>query len=351
MRIGIVNDLRLAVESLKRAVATIPGATVAWVAEDGAKAVALCAQDRPDIVLMDMIMPVMDGVEATRRIMRSTPCPIIVVTATVEGNASKVFEALGAGALDAVATPVLAPDGAVNAEPLTRKIRTVSLIAGLTPEDARSPLLPALRPASAPAVAPLVAIGASTGGPQALASVLSALPRPAPWPIVIVQHVDPTFAQGLADWLSRETRQRVEIASSGDTPDPKRILIAATGDHLILDPARHLRYVVEPKDLVYRPSVDVFFDSIAAGKAVAGVAVILTGMGRDGAAGLGRLRSAGWHTIAQDRATSVVWGMPGAAVEFGAATETLPIQGIAGAISLHMAARTPAAPGSAGSRL
>ena len=101
MRIGIVNDLRLAVESLRRAVAALPGATVAWVAENGAEAVAHCAEDRPDVVLMDMIMPVMDGVEATRRIMRESPCPILVVTATVEGNAAKVFEALGAGALDA----------------------------------------------------------------------------------------------------------------------------------------------------------------------------------------------------------------------------------------------------------
>src|SRR5262245_57001722 len=107
MRIGIVNDLKLAVESLRRTVATIPGASVAWIAEDGAEAVAKCADDTPDIVLMDMIMPVMDGVEATRRIMKATPCPIIVVTATVEGNADKVFESLGAGALDAVATPTL----------------------------------------------------------------------------------------------------------------------------------------------------------------------------------------------------------------------------------------------------
>src|SRR6478752_119797 len=109
MRIGSVNDLRLAVESLGRAVATLPGATIAWVAMDGAEAVSMCARDLPDVVLMDMIMPVMDGVEATRRIMRATPCPIIVVTATVEGNAGKVFEALGAGALDVVATPGLAP--------------------------------------------------------------------------------------------------------------------------------------------------------------------------------------------------------------------------------------------------
>src|SRR6185295_12176497 len=148
MRIGIVNDLRLAVESLRRCVALIPGASVAWIAEDGAQAVARCAEDRPDLILMDMIMPVMDGVEATRRIMRATPCPILVVTATVEGNAGKVFEALGAGALDAVATPGLTADGrALNAEPLVRKIQAIGVIAGI-----RRPVAPpAPGPPSTPA--------------------------------------------------------------------------------------------------------------------------------------------------------------------------------------------------------
>ncbi len=337
MRIGIVNDLRLAVESLKRAVATIPGAAVAWVAENGAEAVSCCARDRPDVVLMDMIMPVMDGVEATRRIMQASPCPILVVTATVEGNAGKVFEALGAGALDAVATPGIGPDGSVVAgEPLIRKIRTIALITGAAAAEPQAPAAMRARPPAGAAIAPLAAIGASTGGPQALASVLGSLPRPVPWPVVIVQHVDPAFAPGLADWLSRETGQGVEIARGGEAPAPGRILLAATVDHLVIDGDGRLRYAREPRDLVYRPSVDVFFDSIAAAGAAPGVAVLLTGMGRDGAAGLARLRSAGWHTIAQDEATSVVWGMPAAAVEIGAAREVLPIGGVGAAIAARL---------------
>ncbi len=337
MRIGIVNDLRLAVESLKRAVATLPGATVAWVAENGVEAVSKCAQDRPDVVLMDMIMPVMDGVEATRRIMQATPCPIIVVTATVEGNAGRVFEALGAGALDAVATPGLAADGSsVNAEPLVRKIQAIGVISGIGRAGVQPTVPPPARAAGTSAIAPFVAIGVSTGGPQALATMLLAMPKPGSFAMVIVQHIDPTFAPGLADWLSHETRHRVEVAMPGDTLAPGRILLASTVDHLVIDSGGRIRYTAEPREQLYRPSVDVLFDSICRAKASPGVAVLLTGMGRDGAAGLGRLRAAGWHTIAQDKATSVVWGMPGAAVEIGAAAETLPIGSIGGAIAARM---------------
>lgn len=337
MRIAIVNDLRLAVESLRRTVATLPGATIAWVAEDGAQAVAMCAKDKPDVVLMDMIMPVMDGVEATRRIMRATPCPILVVTATVEGNASRVFEALGAGALDAVATPRLTPDGSVaDAEALVRKIRTVGLISGPIRTAPLQPAAPDVL-ASGLMLAPMVVIGVSTGGPQALATVLRAMPTHIPWPLVVVQHIDESFAPGFAAWLARETSHSVEIVRAGEAVIPGRVTIASTGDHLVIDRYGRFAYTAEPRELAFRPSVDVFFNSIAAAKAVPGVAVLLTGMGRDGAAAMGRLRSLGWHTIAQDKETSVVWGMPGAAVEIGAATEVLPISAIGPAIVARMA--------------
>lgn len=336
MRIGIVNDLRLAIEVLRRAVATIPGATVAWVAEDGAKAVAMCAADTPDLILMDMIMPVMDGVEATRRIMAATPCPILIVTATVEGNAGKVFEALGAGALDAVATPGLTPEGSVvNADALYRKVKTIQFIVGEKKTSAVAPRADD-RAISTGGLAPFVAIGASTGGPLAVSVILKALPRPLPWAVVIVQHVDTEFAPGLASWLASETKQTVKIVAEGDSLAPGQVCIASTGDHLVLRPSGRLGYAAEPVSQVYRPSVDVFFESAAATKATPGVAVVLTGMGRDGAAGMARLRSAGWQTIAQDKVTSVVWGMPGACVENGSAMQTLPLSQIGTAITAGM---------------
>lgn len=332
MRIGIVNDLRLAVEALRRAVVGMPGASVAWTASDGEEAVRRCAADLPDVVLMDMIMPVMDGVEATRRIMKATPCPILVVTATVEGNASKVFEALGAGALDAVATPGIGADGkTLNAEPLQRKIRALAMIARCGEAGAHN-ARPSAGPLSSPGVRPqLVAIGCSTGGPMAVAAVIRNLPASAPWPIVIVQHIDPDFARGFADWLTRETGREVAIVRDGQKLVPGQIVTPATGDHLILARDGTLRITADPVDQPFRPSVDVFFDSLA-DAARPGVAVVLTGMGRDGAAGMAALRKAGWRTIAQDRETSVVWGMPGACVQSGAAMEVAPLPDVGRAV-------------------
>ncbi|MFO0872697.1 MAG: chemotaxis-specific protein-glutamate methyltransferase CheB [Phycisphaerales bacterium] len=347
IRVAIVNDLRLAVETLRRAVDLVPDATVAWIAVDGREAVDRCRADLPDVILMDMVMPVMDGVAATREIMRSSPCPILVVTATVEGNASQVFDALGAGALDAVATPKLGPDGRVrDADAIVRKIRNIALLAGTRAAPLRRPAGPDAGPGSAsvaPALPraarslpPMIAVGASTGGPQALSLVLRALPRPLPWAAAIVQHVDPSFANGLAEWLARETGQRVETVRDGDALVAGRVALAATSDHMVVDAGGALRYVAEPRSMVFRPSADVFFASLADERLAPGVAVVLTGMGRDGAEGLKRLRAAGWHTIAQDRATSVVWGMPGAAVEIGAAMEVLPMDAIGAAIGAAM---------------
>jgi two-component system response regulator WspF len=243
-----------------------------------------------------------------------------------------------------VATPVLGPDGrTLNAEPLIKKVRAVALLAGSTRPSA-APAAPAAAAPSAGAMQPsMVAIGSSTGGPFALSVLLKALPRPAPWPIVVVQHVDEGFAAGLASWLSRETGHAVETIAPGQSPRVGCVQIAASGDHLVLGADGRFQYSALPLELVYRPSVDVFFESLIA-TAAPGVAAVLTGMGRDGAAGMLRLRSAGWHTIAQDRATSVVWGMPGACVEAGAAVQTLPLSDIGAAIATQMAIRAHGRP-------
>jgi two-component system response regulator WspF len=327
MRIGIVNDLALAREVLRRVVAAVPSYSVAWLAEDGDDAVAKAAADPPDVILMDLVMPRLDGVEATRQIMRHSPCPILVVTASVATNYALACRAMGAGALDAVDTPTFGPSGTVqNAEKLvTRLAQLEAALEGNTGSGVIAVQPVGSNPADLP---PLVVLGASTGGPEALTQVLAPLPADFPAAVLVVQHIGADFAPGLVQQLAAWTRLPVRAAKGGETPAAGAVHVAVSNDHLELGPDRRLRYTPEPRHSPYRPSVDVLFSSVAAHSARLGVGVLLTGMRDDGAEGLLRLRSAGWHTIAQDEATSVVYGMPKAAVEKRAAVEVLPLQHI-----------------------
>lgn len=324
MRIAIVNDMLLAVEALRRVVSSVPEHQIAWTAFDGAEAVEKCLADTPDVILMDLIMPVMDGVEATRRIMQDSPCAILVVTATVTGNASKVFDAMGYGALDAVNTPVLGTaNRLVGAQPLLDKITTVGKLIGKFSRP-----LHGLRAEDSTFVAkerenPIVVIGASTGGPLAIAKILARLPGNFSAPIVIVQHVDQEFAPGLAQWLREQSPLSVRLVSENEYPEKGTVLLASTRDHLIMTPSGTLRYTKEPEETPYRPSVDVFFASVSRNWRGRMIGILLTGMGRDGADGLLQLRQAGAFTIAQDRESSIVYGMPKVAMEKGAAERIL----------------------------
>jgi two-component system response regulator WspF len=334
MTIAIVNDVPMAVEALRRVVTSVPEYQIAWIAADGEQAVRQCAADVPDLVLMDLMMPRMDGAEASRIIMRDSPCAILIVTATVGGHSSKVFEAMGWGALDAVNTPVLDTSG--EPSPPSQLLTKIAMLRKLVGKSPAGP--PALRMAPASGVVPrpdfpLVAIGASTGGPAALLHLLAGLPPALHAAIIIVQHVDKVFAPGLATWLARESSWDVRAIGAGDRPEAGVVKIASTNDHLLLTPELAFTYSNEPADYSYRPSVDVFFHTVAAWWPVTAVGVLLTGMGADGAKGLLAMRCAGWHTIAQDQATSVVYGMPKAAAKINAAVEILPLDRIAQAIA------------------
>jgi len=335
MRIAIVNDSVMAVESLKRAVSSVPEYRIAWIAKDGAEAVDLCLGDIPDLVLMDLIMPVMDGVEATKKIMAHSPCAIVVVTATVSGNASKVFQAMGAGALDAVNTPVLGMSGdAEGKAELLTKIKTIGrLIAQPKPESGTGSSSTLSPKKGSTMTSRLVAIGASSGGPHALATVLSSLPKNFPIPIVIVQHVDAQFAPELARWLDEQCELSVSLAQHNGVLKAGKVLVAGGGEHIVMKSDGRLSYTAEPKALSYCPSVDVFFGSLVDVAHDGVVAVLLTGMGRDGAQGLLRLKEKGVHTIAQDQQSCAVYGMPKAAAQLNAATEILSINDIGAAIA------------------
>ncbi len=325
MRIAIVNDLSMAVTLLRRMVASVPEYEVAWTAADGAEAVEKCARDRPDLILMDLIMPVMDGVQATCHIMKKTPCAILVVTASVGGNASKVFEAMGCGALDAVATPAVSDGGAE----LLRKIERIGRLIGGPVRQVAEPAPASPLPGQLPR---LVGIGASTGGPKALATVLRGLPPRLDAAVAIVQHLDVQFAGGLVEWLGEQTEMPVSLAREGMRAEGGGVFVAGTNDHLVLGADFAFHYTAEPAGYPYRPSVDEFFMSVRRHWNRTGIAVVLTGMGRDGARGLLALRQAGWHTIAQDEKSSIVYGMPRAAAELGAAAEVLPLDDIAASI-------------------
>jgi two-component system response regulator WspF len=339
MRVAIVNDLSLAREVLRRALLSTPEHTVVWMAENGQQAIDKAAVDRPDVILMDLVMPEVDGVEATRRIMSQTPCPILLVTSSVASNFNKVFQALSSGALDAVNTPILRPDGTVQgSEDILRRLAQLqqelqkapcrlSGLHGLPPRagEARS-----VQPG-----APLVTLGASTGGPQALAQVLGGLPATFPASVLIIQHIAAEYAGGLAEWLQHETALPVRLAQEGDPLQEGTVYLARTNDHLVVDDQLCLHYTAEPVHCPYRPSVDALFSSLAQHWPEPGVAVLLTGMMTDGAAGMARLCQAGWATIAQDEATCVVYGMPRAAVQQGAAREVLPLSEIAPALIVH----------------
>jgi two-component system, chemotaxis family, response regulator WspF len=325
VRIGIVNERVRETDVLRSAVARTPEHQVVWIAKTGAEAVKQCARETPDLVLMDLFMAGMDGVEATRRIMASTPCAILIVTGSVHAGAARVFEAMGHGALDAVDMPgsQLLDSGA----PLLEKISVISRLLG-EKDAARSAPAPS-HDASPVRQHRLVVIGASAGGPAALAVVLRGIPKEFPAAIVVIQHVDAQFAVGMADWLGRQCVLPVMVAREGERTAVGCVLLAGTSDHLAMKSADRVGYTEEPRQYAYRPSVDVFFQSVSRQWRGDLVGVLLTGMGNDGALGLKALRDRGHHTIAQDQATSAVYGMPKAAAALNAAVDILPMERIA----------------------
>ena len=327
MKIAIVNDMPMAVEALRRAIAFEPAHEVVWTAADGREAVQRCQAQTPDLILMDLIMPVMDGVEATREIMAATPCAIVIVTVDRQQNVHRVFEAMGHGALDVVDTPALgAGDPREAAAPLLRKIFNIGWLIGQRGSPVRQ-LPPTAREGAKRQK--LIAIGSSAGGPAALEILLKGLPKGFQPAIVLVQHVDQVFAGGMADWLSSTCGLPVRLAREGESPQSGTVLLAGTNHHIRLLKNGTLAYTAEPVNEIYRPSIDVFFQSVAQFWSGDAVGVLLTGMGRDGAQGLKSMRQQGYLTIAQDQQSSAVYGMPKAAAAIDAAVEIRPLERIA----------------------
>lgn len=334
MKIGIVNDVPMAVNILDKLIYEKTEHEVIWKAFDGKEAVEKCMVAAPDIILMDLIMPVMDGAEATRQIMKLCPCAILVVTASVKKNIEKVFEAMGYGALDVVKTPTLGVDNKEDTtDELINKINTIGRLIGYQyqPQKENTSLSNSLgvrKYLVSQKIPPIVAIGASTGGPKAIAKILSEFPPNVPFATIVVQHIDQDFAPSFAKWLSQQTPIPVNVASEGERILPGNIYLSGFNQHLVIDRDGKLSYSKIPKQLPYKPSIDIFFNCLRSLNSSKFVAVLLTGMGNDGAYGLKLLREEGWHTIAQEKESCVVFGMPKVAIEQNAVIEVLSLQDI-----------------------
>ncbi len=332
IRVLVAEDSRSVRELLVHILASEPGITVIDTAVDGWEAVEKARALRPDVITMDIHMPRMDGLEATRQIMSSNPIPILIISASMDpSEVGHAFVALEAGAISLCEKPVSIghPDFEKLSRRIVQKVKMVSEIRVVRrwPAARRTELAP-LRVAECAGafqgLIRIVAIGASTGGPPVLHKLLAALPSSFPVPILIVQHISAGFLPGLVDWLASGAGFRVEIGSDGQEALPACAYMAPDGVHMEVNAKGRLKLRKGDSVNGMCPSVSVLFRSVTAAYGESAAGVLLTGMGRDGAEELKEMRDRGALTIAQDKESSIIHGMPGEAIKLGAARHVLP---------------------------
>jgi two-component system chemotaxis response regulator CheB len=340
LRLLVVEDSLTVRRRLCEVLGADPELEVIGEAEDGKRAIELCQALRPDAITLDMMLPVMSGLAATEYIMAHCPTPILIVSSsTNRGELFKTYEALAAGALEVMEKP-RGDDSDADWE--RRLVATIKLIARIkvithlrarrgagAPAPDYTPV--AATPSPRPATCELVAIGASTGGPGAILTILHALPKDFPLPLLVVLHIGEPFGSAFAEWLDGQSAHRVGFVRDGQRLDAPGVWLAPPDRHVVVR-HRKLHLSDAPERHSCRPSVDVLFESLAHECAGAVVACLLTGMGRDGASGLLAIRQAGGTTIAQDEASCVVYGMPREAVALNAAERVLPLAAIGPAL-------------------
>lgn len=348
IKVLIVEDSPVATAILKRILEAAPQIQVVGTAKTGVEALALLEKAQPDVICTDLHMPEMDGLAFTTEVMAIYPRPILVISASVqEDDTRHVFELLQAGAVDIFPKPRtgLTSDYEKIKEELIHKIRILSGVKVMTRRRKAK-----ITQASASGVSAVlkahpntfaaantttikaVVIGASTGGPQALETILSALPKSFPVPIVCVQHISEGFLQGFLDWLKNHSRLSIKIAESGEVPMAGKVYFPPEKRHLEIDSQGRFRYSDAPPWTGHRPSVTVTMQSMARYYHKKVLGVLLTGMGRDGAEGMQLIQQNGGWTIAQDSDSCVVFGMPKEAIALGAACQVLPLNAIAPAL-------------------
>ncbi|MCP3139913.1 chemotaxis-specific protein-glutamate methyltransferase CheB [Pyxidicoccus xibeiensis] len=337
LRILVAEDSPTARRLLVEILRADPGLTVVGEAKDGVEAVELAHRLRPSLVTMDIQMPRMDGLEATRRIMTEVPTPVVVVSTLVERDIQTSMAALRAGALAVLQKPVgpEAPDFDADSRRLRDTLRAMAEVKVVRRWPERTAATPPTSvpvveaPAAAPVKTAVVALAASTGGPAALFRVLSELPAGFPVPLLVVQHIAIGFGQGLAQWLGTAGPLPVKVAGDGEPLLPGHVYLAPDDRHLGVHPDRRVEVSRAAPINGFRPSATWLFRSVARTYGPASLAVVLTGMGQDGLDGVRELHDAGGHVLAQDEGSSVVYGMPGVVVAANLAHEVVPLPSIA----------------------
>lgn len=342
IKVLVIEDSPTVQEFLVYLLASDPGIQVVGTANNGEEALSAIQSKRPDIVTMDLHMPKMNGFTATRKIMENCPLPIVIVTGSTSGEElAQTFPALEAGALAVVKRPlgIGHPQHTATVQELIQTLKLMAEVKVVRRWSAVSKK-PSDVPSAAviPAVAPqadirLVAIGASTGGPPVLQQILAALPKSFPLPIVIVQHIAEGFTAGFAGWLADSCGFPVSVAAHNELMQPGHVYVAPNGYQPTVDSFGRIKLNKNSLENEHCPSVSCLFRSVAEAYGPHAVGVLLTGMGKDGAAELGLMKQKGAVTIAQDKESSVIHGMPGEAIALGAATHVLAPDRIAAALS------------------
>jgi two-component system chemotaxis response regulator CheB len=334
IRVLVVDDSLTVRKRIVEVLAADPALEVVAEAENGKRAVELCQALRPDVITLDMMMPIMTGVAVTEYVMAFCPTPILIVSAsTNRGELFKTYEALAAGALDVLEKPTAQDEDGQWEKKLVSTVKLISRIKVITHPRARLMQSQLSRTESAESAGganaeyDVVAMGASTGGPGAVLSILSGLPASFPIPILLVIHLAEAFSMALAEWLDGQSPLRVRYARDGEAIPTSGVVMAPAGKHLVVSHGQ-LRLTHEAERHSCRPSVDVLFESVTREFGGRSIHCLLTGMGRDGATGMLSARRAGAMTIAQNESSSVVFGMPGEAVRLGGAERVLPIEEI-----------------------
>ncbi|WP_119070705.1 chemotaxis-specific protein-glutamate methyltransferase CheB [Aggregatilinea lenta] len=333
IKVLLVDDSPTARLVLANIISSAPDMQLVGEATNGARAIRMVEELRPDVVLMDLIMPQMDGLEATREIMHLWPTPIVMISSGLDKNETTIaFEAVNAGAVSVLQKPGPPGNAAYTASvkevlATLRIMSSVRVIRHLKPNGASARLPGVLEPVNVvnPGTCPeIVAIVSSTGGPQTLATIITALPPTFSLPVVIVQHITTDFVLPLVEWLGTVSKLPVRIAQAGECLVPGTVYFAPGGKHLQFASDHRVELADTPANVPHIPSGDVLLASVARRYSARAVGVVLTGMGSDGAKGLRAMYDAGAITIAQNEESCVVFGMPKEAIALGAARHTLP---------------------------